>query len=396
VIVGLRLASRPKIAVYEYGIGLRDRDDEKSWRWEHITRWDGERVTHSYEGIPTIRYGANHFYAGSERLFSISAMRDRADQLANYIFSKLAQVNGLPKDLKAYHDGHSIRYDGVNISRTGLGGNKQSVRWEEMEMLDFKNNQLRVKRYTDRKLRKFGYVSPIASYSLMALLDRTRQTDFLARKQEELLRSRGQIWWAHGKKLALVTLIVSPILIGVILYLQYGEQSGKQRYAGLIALTAQYGSEVSIACSSSQINAYTRRHGKLTEHHYLIIDATDGENPHVHESLQAAQPDDERAVSADDLTTVVCLWSSPMMMEACAYGDTKRQRYNGQYFLSVIDVTHHVVIAEDTITGTLPPTCPKAAPDADLYGFMPTSAEFIRWLHQSTLPPGSQTALDFT
>src|SRR5689334_9221656 len=71
IATGLYFSRKPKIVVYENGVGLKERDDEKTWNWKQITRWDGQRTTLRVNGIPVLRTGANHFYAGDEKIFSI-------------------------------------------------------------------------------------------------------------------------------------------------------------------------------------------------------------------------------------------------------------------------------------------------------------------------------------
>ena len=389
VTTGIYLSRKPKIVVYENGIGLKDRDDERNWNWSQITRWDGQRMTQRVNGIPVLRYGANHFYAGDEKIFSVGTHRSCADQLAGLLIMKMAQANGVPRDYAAYQDGKTIQYSGVKINKNGLGGNKQSVRWEEIDQMDFKNDQLRIKRLTDKKLRKFGYVSPVASYSLMGLLDRVRRTDFVERKTAELSRSRAQIWGAQGKQIAIITLAATAFVLVVIYVMAYTDQKGSGQYNGLRQINAQFGSNVGIACTGGQYDTYAYGSTQNKKHKFLVIDASDNNNPRIHDDFQTALPLKEQAASGTDLTTVVCVWEDPYLVAQCPYGDITRKRYRNDYVVSVIEVESKTILKEDYIPGTKPPSCPKTDPESDLYGSLPTSAAFTTWLHSGGTSSGN-------
>ena len=119
ITTGIFLSRKPKIVVYENGIGLKERDDEKNWNWKQITRWDGQRSTMRVNGIPMLRTGANHFYAMDEKIFSVGTHRACANQLAGLLIMKMAQANGVPRDYAAYQDGKTIQYSGVKINKNG-------------------------------------------------------------------------------------------------------------------------------------------------------------------------------------------------------------------------------------------------------------------------------------
>jgi hypothetical protein len=386
IMTGVHLSRRPRIVVYENGIGLKDRDDEKTWNWSQITRWDGQRTTQSVNGIPMFRYGANHFYTGEEKLFSVGAHRACADQLANLLILKMTQANSVPNAYAAYQEGQTIGFDGIAVNKNGVGGNKQSARWDEIDSLDFNNDQLRVKRQNERKFRKFGYISPVASYALMGLLDRLRGTDFVERKTAELARSRGQVWATQGGKLGLVTLIVVPPLILVMWLLSQTSATSPVRYSGLKELNAQYSPDIAVTCAGGIYETYAYGSVQSNKHKFLVIDATDGNNPQISRPLQDMLPVKEQAVSATDLTTVVCLWADPYLVGQCPYKEVTRKRYRQDYILSVIDVGTKTILSEDYIAGTMPERCPKTDPDSDLYGELPTNGEFSDWLHDASVP----------
>ncbi|MEO8610925.1 MAG: DUF6585 family protein [Chloroflexota bacterium] len=389
ITTGVFLSRKPKIVVYDNGIGLKERDDERNWSWNQITRWDGQRNTLRVNGIPMLRTGANHFYVGDEKIFSVGTHRACANQLAGLLIMKMAQANGVPRDYVAYQDGKTIQYSGVKINKNGLGGNKQSVRWEEIEQMDFKNDQLRVKRLTDKKLRKFGYVSPIASYSLMGLLDRVRRTDFIERKTVELSRSQAQIWASQGKQVVLIMLIVVPILAGVIWILSNADQHGQVSNDGLRQINAQFGSNIGIACTDEQLNTYTSGSTENKKHKFLVIDATDNNNLHIHDDFQTALPLKEQAVSGKDLTTVVCVWEYVHSVDKCDYCDVTHTRYSRDYGVSVIEIGSKTILNENVIPGTKPPSCPKTDPGDDLYGSFPSSAAFSTWLRSGGTTSGN-------
>ncbi len=380
-----RLSQQPVIVLYENGVGLRQKDTEQNWHWTDITRWDGQRTTHSYNGIPTIRHGANHFYAGEQRIFSVDAHRERADQLANYIFSKMAQYSWLPRDLSNFDAEMDVQYDGVIGGKSGLIGRKQTVLWQEIEKVDFREDHLRVKRHSDRRLRNFGYVSPVASYRLMGLLDRQLKTDLLARKQAELSASRGKIWRAQGKMLARLTLVVSPLIILVIVFLLMSDQSGKERYAGLRELTAQFGSKVAISCAPQMYGRYEFGVPTATAPHYLIVDATDDQNPKMHQAFQSALTEAEQAASAADVTTVVCLWETTYSVGKCRYevdGEIVRyERIRRDYFIGVFEYSDEVILSEGALIGPFPAICPDENPGGPIYGELPGTLELLNWLH---------------
>lgn len=386
---GIYFSRKPRIVVYENGIALKDRDDEKAWNWNQITRWDGQRTTQRVNGIPVFKYGSNNFYAGDEKIFVIGSHRACADQLAGLLILKMAQANGVPRDYAAFQEGKSIQYNGVMLNKNGLGGNKQAARWDEIEKMDFKGDNLRVKRLTDKKLRKFGYVSPVASYYLMGLLDRVRGTDFIERKTAELSRSRGQIWGAQGRQLALITLIVALPLIGVIWLLSTADTNGQQRNNGLRQINAQYGTDIGIACAGGQYDTYAHGESQVAKQKFLVIDSTDNNNPHISDDLQTALPLKQQAASGTDLTTVVCIWEDPYLVGQCPYGDVTRKRYRSDYVVSLIEVERKTIVIEDYLPGTKPSSCPKTDPGHDLYGSLPTSAAFTTWLRLAGEPSGN-------
>jgi hypothetical protein len=255
--------------------------------------------------------------------------------------------------------------------------------------MDFKGDNLRVKRLTDKKLRKFGYVSPVASYYLMGLLDRVRGTDFVERKTAELSRSRGQIYAAQGKQLALITLIVAVPLIGVIALLSSTSSKGFQTYDGLRQINTQYGTSIGIACAGGQYDTYAHGDSQITKQKFLVIDSTDNNNPHISDDLQAALPLKQQAASGSDLTTVVCVWEAPYLVGQCPYGEVTRKRYRNDYVVSLIEVERKTIIVEDYLPGTKPSSCPKTDPGYDLYGSLPTSAAFTAWLRLAGQPSGN-------
>ncbi|MBZ0286671.1 MAG: hypothetical protein K8I30_03585, partial [Anaerolineae bacterium] len=342
--------------------------------------------TQRVNGIPVFKYGSNNFYAGDEKIFAVGTHRSCADHLAGLLILRMAQTNGVPRDYAAFQEGKTIQYDGVQINKNGLGGNKQSVRWDEIDKMDFKNDHLRVKRLTDKKLRKFGYVSPVASYYLMGLLDRVRGTDFIERKTAQLSRSRGQIWAAQGRQFALVLLIIAPFIAGLIAVIAHSETNGIQTYSGLRQINAQYGTNIGIACAGGQYDTYAYGVSQTKKHKFLIIDSTNNNNPRIHDEFQTALALKEQATSGADLTTVVCIWEDPYLVGQCPYGDVTRKRYREDYVVSLIEVETNTIIDEDYIPGTKPDSCPKTDPGSDLYGSLPTSAAFTTWLHQAGKP----------
>jgi hypothetical protein len=392
--VGIHLSRRPKIIVYDNGVGLKDRDDEKAWNWSQITRWDGQRSSFSVNGLLLMRYGQNHFYVNDERIFSVGTHRACADQLANLLILKMSQPNYVAKAYEAYRQDKTIQYDGVNIHKNGLGGDKQTARWDEIEQIDFKNDQLRIKRYTDKKLRRFAYVSPVASYALMGLIDRIRGTDFVAQKTAELARSRGQIWAGHGKMALKLMMIASPLIILVVVAMAYSNEQNRERHAGMIALNDQFGVPTGTACTNKSYNSYAYGDSVRREHKFLVINANDNENPKLDTDLQNVLPRAERATSGADLTTVVCRWSDPAEINQCRFGDgVRRTRYRRDYVLAIIDVERKAIIAVDYLPGSEPDRCPAEDPGEDLYGDNPTKAEFAEWLHAASLPPGGMASL---
>lgn len=201
---------RPRIYLYENGVRVLNKAHQSIWTWDELTHYEGERHNHGFSGIILWKTGANNFYAEHTLAFRVGAFTARADVLAHYIFSHMAEKH-IPEYLATIRAGKEIEFsEGVTINAQSLNG----YPWQQIKALRFDNDGALWGGYrvlADVEGRRFtqqlGIVFDVPAYILMGLVDALRGTHHLHTCQTEI-----PFWWRRwwrftrttGWKLALI------------------------------------------------------------------------------------------------------------------------------------------------------------------------------------------------
>lgn len=130
-----------KFILYENGVRVVRQDRELNWRWCEITSMTGNRTYISHSILPGIRYGAEHFYAENDRIFSVSVLIRSADLVVSYILLNMTICN-LDKIYKNFKDiGGYLQVESLSISDRGLEDLKKNkfYEWNEISSVSLRN-----------------------------------------------------------------------------------------------------------------------------------------------------------------------------------------------------------------------------------------------------------------
>jgi hypothetical protein len=391
LLTGLYLSlRRPRIRVYEHGVGLRQQGEERTWRWAQITRMDGTRHYQYVNGIPVWATGANHIYAGNERIFDIAVLTNGANELAGYIQMKMAQ-NHLPNLIAAYRAGEAINFNILTVNHQGISTVKGQYPWPTITdarvrfgWLSNENNARLMIEREGQKPQKIGGLPPVQGYYLMGLLDAIRGQNHFAELQARYLKSR-----IKPGCLSLYTAVWGFILIAVVLVISVTTLAGLvnegQAQARRDAFVSAFRPGGQVLCQPRPGSSDAPL--SLTDARLLVVQppADEAYQPY-HDALSAEQ----QATSRTDLTHLVCVDIRWNEVEDCEYvaDDSERvlfhiRRFRSTVYLTLIDAATNQTLLEDRLRGERPTECPDEAESghADIYGTLPDGAAFQEWLN---------------
>ncbi|MEP7284694.1 MAG: DUF6585 family protein [Chloroflexota bacterium] len=388
LLIALVLALRPKqIVLYEQGIGTIIGRVEKSWHWNEITSMSGTRYSHSLNGIPMLRYGANYFYAGPEKAFSVSYMTVQSTQLVEFIRMKMTEMQ-IPRVLSEYQQGTKLNFGNIQLDQSGLGGRNQWIPWADIKGFRFRGQNLWIDRHSKPKSENLG--QPEARYMLVGILDSILGTDLFLRMQMKHLRGPKR-WFGIPRSAVLLTLVATGILAVVFggIYV-YREFNNWQQQSARTELATKYGNDITTLCSSAQNVS-----GKLSKpfNKYIVVDM---DNAWIHRPFQDMLQPTESAATRQDLSALVCLKASCTRVEQCYYKkdgkfDFAVDRYESDFAIALMDVKTSKTVTTGILRGGEPAPCPDTAQfgEADIIGPAPTPNTFADWLRQVNLPNDS-------
>lgn len=223
---------RPKFVLYDNAIKVFQNSQERTVEWSNITRMDGTRQTTIYF-ILVVKSGANHFYSESSKLFSVSFLTTRANNLVGFIISKMIEEQ-LPKYKELIDDGEVIevgrspsnlwtfwqKSEPFKISQAGIGNDKEWYSWDDVTHFTFtKDNDyttVKILKAKSKSYQKLAIVPYNSQFLVMGIIDYILDTAYLSEAQDYLVDYKQQL--TDGSK----SIIKATILIIIILAVAIG------------------------------------------------------------------------------------------------------------------------------------------------------------------------------
>lgn len=388
--------TRPEIHVYENGIGIVKGDDEKTWRWNQLTNMQGTRTTHALYGvIPIVSYGANHFYAGEEKAFSVGVLTSQANALVEMILMKMT-LRDLPRFLESYKRGETVPLGEVQLNLSGICYKNKWTQWTDITSIEQKNGKVHIQSTSNNRTIKIDMGVFALRGLLIAMLDHIRFTQMLKTLENEHLNPG--IWKSLRQPLLVMLIVIAAIafIFGApALSKQNQAYQAQQARDELIALA---GANTMSFCSGRPVKADAL---SSQQNHYVIIDM---DHQSIYKRFQDALQTAEKATSPEDVTAIVCVEVQPVQVEECLYEDRQSyyedgvfefyvNRYRKDLRIRLIDFQTYAQVGQLTLRGSIPPQCPNTASISqnDIYGQEPASSDFLDWLRE--LDPGSNASV---
>jgi|GEM_PF-3870075 len=212
----------PKIHLFEDGIKIVKRDTEKKFQWCEITSISGIRHYHSFNLLPTTRYGANTFHSSDDtQLFAVSAFMINATPLVKYIIAKIAECSVDVNARQIETDSNAIYIDNLQINTDGIECEGTLYQWFQIANLSLKKvGDERAKvliklKETDHSilLGEFDWYSSIL---LIGYVDSFTKSNHLKHIMSETINIRKRmIIWARRIAIFSVALVVFVITIEI-------------------------------------------------------------------------------------------------------------------------------------------------------------------------------------
>ncbi|MBX3061610.1 MAG: hypothetical protein KF726_01465 [Anaerolineae bacterium] len=375
--------NKREIVVYEGGIGYRTRDGEKTWTWDQFTHMDGTRHTQSVNGIPMAKWGANNFYAGQEKAFSVQANTAMPDRIVQLMLAKIAQ-NYIPKLMNDIKSGRAVTLGGYPLDREGLQTRKEKILWSDIKQIDVRGNTIKLERQTDRRKINLGSLNNGSSFALLGVLDAMTNSEQLKQVADDNMTGRHYLLGMPKAGLRVVVLFVVVLLVGL------GGVFGVQAYQATQAnkayqyLVSTYGSDALTLCD-------IKDKGKLSAVNGIKVVVIDVQNRRVYDDYQKLLDPQLVATNRDEATLAICVRPSYERYETCEYGDADAsaptftiERYLTAHDLTVIDVKGGKRVLTDALYGSDPAECPDSAKSStrDIYGTAPSSDDFVKWVSE--------------
>jgi hypothetical protein len=210
LVVRLYLEKNPReIKIYGYGIVTVNGKETKTFRWNELSKLEGTRYSHSYNGFPMLRYGANRFYVGETLAFSVSYFTEKSDQLVNFILSKMHEAK-IPVIMNSVQRGETLDADTVRLSQIGIGNKKDWILWGEISSLRYKSNKLYVTRFGQSKEVALGPFDTMTGYIFLGIIDQLRGTQMFAILQREAIT--GQMVLGNPKRIIILFILLIVVL----------------------------------------------------------------------------------------------------------------------------------------------------------------------------------------
>ncbi len=395
---------RPRITLYENGIGTSQHGEEKFWRWNQITRMDGTRhYTYIYGILRVGGYGFNQFYAGTEPAFRVEVMTAGASELVNFAFMKMAEVQ-LPAFIQSYQRGETLTMGGFNLIRQGIVTAEGTIPWSEVQSVAYRDETFQrlrtsilIRREGKRGQQKLSESAGIALYVIMGVFDSILHTHQLSETQEQRLKG-GLHLSRRAQKMVLLYGGIILVAIGALVAQDWIKQQNlQQEQTERDEFASRFGPDISALCSPVNTLDETSNPIIVPSPRYVVMDVNED---HVYHPFDALLTDAQRATSRQDLTTSVCVDLSPHNIETCSYEDHQSYYKNGVYRFDVhryrrdmdvyiVDIQSSTLIAETILRGTTPGDCPSTASvdQPDIYGQPPDADTFARWFQSVNAAP---------
>lgn len=394
------ILTRPRITIYENGIGVTQKGEEKTWRWNQINRMDGTRqYTYVYGFLRVGGYGFNQFYAGEEKAFRIEVLTAGASELADYIFMKMAECQ-LPQLIQRYQNGEKLDFGNFHLSKQGIITGKETIPWSEVRSVSYKdetfrkqNTSVQIEREGKPGRQKIGTAtSAFVLYSVMSVFDSILHTSQLSDAQAKRLKGGLRI----SRRMRVMTVLYAAIIL-LIIGIFGGQEFLKQQrlqqaQSARDTFATSFGPDTASLCQPVKIHTANSNTVSAPDPHFVIMDVNEES---IYQPFDLLLTDSERATSRLDLTTAVCVDVSNVRIESCAYEDHQSyykegvfrftvDRYRTDIDVYIVDVDSSTMIARTTLRGSKPDTCPdKASIGAnDIYGSPPPASDFESWFRQ--------------
>lgn len=225
---------RPRFTLYDNAIKVIENGEEKTFEWSEISRMDGTRQTTIYF-VLVLKSGANHFYNESIKLFSVSFLTRRANQLVTFILSKTSEAQ-VPKYTEKISDGETVQlgsephglgkvlsrnYKPIIISNEVIGNGKEWFKWDEIEQFTFSKTDgdptVKVRISKSNKYQTLSTVPSNLQYLLMGIIDNLLDTAYLSEAQDYLMDYRQQFsdFSKVFVKVAIIFTLLFAFLLGI-------------------------------------------------------------------------------------------------------------------------------------------------------------------------------------
>jgi hypothetical protein len=377
-------ARQERFVLYESGVRVIQHKVERDFLFKDI---DGMTSGISIRFLGG-GYGTITFTSDGKRAFVVEPSIQGAMALVDYIRIKMTS-NATDDIVRSYKEKGSISIPPLWIGKDGIRSQKESLAWDNIQRFMFKqaHDQLDMllisvlemqkskSRYLDRMIKP-------NAYSLMCLLDATQSTRYAAEACEKVLTQNSQQTGLLGNVVLIGAFALTLVLPSVIPSIRT-LGSDLKREIEVAILTSRFGDVSSLCTSAIQSTAVPT---DITEPRYLFIDSITGLTHPITNGL----PESQRATSAADLNTVICVRSVETQLDTCSFwADQPANGDREQFFVGLyrrdlelwaVDTTSRTLLGETALQGTTF-QCPTRVENRNnLAGAPPTTEDVIKWL----------------
>lgn len=175
----------PKVELYVDRVQLTHNKAQTKYQWCEIKSMTGTRHYHSFNLLPTFRYGANHFFSSKdERLFSISVFVINAKSLVNYLLIKMVEcsINDYVSQLES--NDAVITVENIQISLNGIEHTGTTYQWSHIKHVTLKKKDddivnISIQLDKNNEYTRLGIFTWYSGILLMGLIDHFTQSNYL-------------------------------------------------------------------------------------------------------------------------------------------------------------------------------------------------------------------------